>query len=281
VTTSLGSQILSLIGTVFLSATVSALAAPVPPVLNPAQVQGTTVTLSWTVPLGTFNIYLEVGSQPGLSDLATFTLPANGGVTAPNVTPGTYYVRVRSAGSEGVSAPSNEVRVDVGVACVVPLAPTDLRLVSNTAGVVLLNWNSSAGAATYTIEAGTGPGLLNAANLDTGSSAPQLTANVGGGGPYYVRVRARSACGVSAPSNEIIVTTTTASPGGLVISFNPDPAVPLPPPITWEWFTFNNAFHVRQPEICRPFSLYSAGRRSLLHLLLLRTRHDWLAERDC
>jgi hypothetical protein len=53
----------------------------------------------------------------------------------------------------------------------------------------------------YSIEAGSAPGLSNLYDASTGSSAPSAVIPAPPG-TYYVRVRARNACGVGAPSIE-------------------------------------------------------------------------------
>jgi uncharacterized repeat protein (TIGR03803 family) len=83
---------------------------------------------------------------------------------------------------------------------------------------VVLNWTASPGATSYIIQAGSSPGQSNLANSGTGSSSPTITATGVPAGTYYVRVLAQDAGGVSAPSNEIVVTV-----GG---GCNIPPAVP-------------------------------------------------------
>src|SRR5207237_4273195 len=72
---------------------------------------------------------------------------------------------------------------------------------------ISFSWSpSTTGAATsYVIEAGSSPGLSNLANFDTNNPATTFSASGIGAGSYYVRVRSRSSCGVSAPSNEILI----------------------------------------------------------------------------
>ena len=70
---------------------------------------------------------------------------------------------------------------------------------------VTLNWDGVQGAAGYVLEAGSSAGSSDLATLDTASTATTFTAANVGRGRYYVRVRARGACGTGAASNEIIV----------------------------------------------------------------------------
>jgi hypothetical protein len=70
----------------------------------------------------------------------------------------------------------------------------------------MLSWTPAGGnPLAYIVEAGSAPGLVNLANSDTGSTAPSLTAAGVGRGIYYVRIRARNACGIGPASNEITV----------------------------------------------------------------------------
>lgn len=57
---------------------------------------------------------LEVGSAPGRSDIFTgLDVGLQTSFAASGVPPGRYYVRVRTANDTGVSAPSNDVVVQV------------------------------------------------------------------------------------------------------------------------------------------------------------------------
>lgn len=88
-------------------------------------------------------------------------------------------------------------------ACTVP-APTSLAA-SVRGTFVVLTWRAAPGSPTsYMIEAGSTPGASDVASKDTGTSAVSYSDTVTSG-TYYVRVRTRSACGLSDPSNEIVV----------------------------------------------------------------------------
>jgi hypothetical protein len=91
------------------------LPAALPPVLSPAVVSSGAVTLTWSLqdasPAAT-GYRLEAGSAPGATALA-IDLVAATSTTIPAVPPGRYYVRIRAVNYNGVSAPSNEVVIDV------------------------------------------------------------------------------------------------------------------------------------------------------------------------
>ncbi len=89
--------------------------APAAPTVLTAAVSGRTVSLSWTPPAGAITGYvLEAGSAPGLANIILgLALGGAPGIVAPNVPPGTYYVRVRAANGSLVSIPSNEIVVTV------------------------------------------------------------------------------------------------------------------------------------------------------------------------
>jgi hypothetical protein len=108
--------------------------------------------------------------------------------------------------------------------CVAPAAPAGLAATFNVGGVVSLTWNGpTVSPTTYVIEAGSLPGITNLANSDLGGPGTSMTTTGVAPGTYYVRVRARNACGISAPSNEIVVVVRPATPF---------PTQPPPPPPT-------------------------------------------------
>jgi hypothetical protein len=175
-------------------------------------VVGSTVTLGWSAPAsgGTVTSYVvEAGRAPGDSSVTvTDTGSPSTRLTAVAVTFGTYVVRVKARNSAGTSGPSNEVVILVGggagPCAAPPTAPGGLNA-AVTGQQVTLRWNAPAGSpTTYIIEAGSSSGASDIANFVTGTVATSLTATATAG-TYFVRVRARNACGTSGASNEVIV----------------------------------------------------------------------------
>lgn len=192
------------------------LTAPGAPSGLVAGIDGATVTLSWQPPSGACpaTAYtIEAGSAPGLANLANFSTGTTATTfTATSVPSGTYYVRVKATSAGGSSGASNEVsfRVGTGPCTTPPAAPTAFSA-SVTGTTVVLTWTAPSGTpSAYIIEAGSTPGASNLVVSDTGSTATSLTATAAPG-TYYARLRARNACGTSAPSNEIVVVVNTGS----------------------------------------------------------------------
>jgi hypothetical protein len=98
-----------------------------------------------------------------------------------------------------------------GSACAPPAPPQALSS-TVTGQLVHLTWHapSGGGQQEYVLEAGTSPGLSNAASI-TLPNSPSFSV-VAPPGTYYVRARARNACGPSAVSNEIVVSVGGCSP---------------------------------------------------------------------
>jgi hypothetical protein len=86
-----------------------------------------------------------------------------------------------------------------------PGGPSDLVVAMQHGSVVTLSWNAAPGAvAFYVVESGAAPGASTAPSREATSTTLRVTHIPPG--TYYARVRARNACGVSPPSNEISVT---------------------------------------------------------------------------
>jgi hypothetical protein len=173
---------------------------------------GSTVTLTWNAAAGTTPTayWIEAGSAPGIGDLASFsTGSAATSFTATDVGAGTYFVRVRAITAAGIGPASNEARLTVASgnsACSgAPSAPGALTA-SVSGSTVELVWDRSAGVPTsYVVEAGSSAGSSDLANFDTASTSTTLRAIGVGAGDYFVRMRARNACGVGEASNEVLV----------------------------------------------------------------------------
>jgi hypothetical protein len=106
-------------------------------------------------------------------------------------------------------------------------APPVLNQPQVVGSTVTLSWIVPAGTTGIRLEAGTAPGLSNAANTVVGPIS-WYTAEGVPAGVYYVRVRAIDPTGESAPSNEIAVTVGIG--GGSCLTA-PDPPLneqPLP-----------------------------------------------------
>ena len=172
----------------------------------------TNLTLAWDPPLDEtpLSYVVEAGSAPGLSDIAAFdTQSAATTALVPGVPPGTYFVRVRTRTFAGLSDPSNEITVRVGgqtgqdLTCLPPAPPTGVGFAVR-GSVVSLRWKASSQATSYVIEAGLAPDASDVYVGDVGNLTSMQAAAAPG--HYYVRVRARGACGISPPSTEIDLT---------------------------------------------------------------------------
>jgi len=172
-----------------------------------------TVTLSWIAPtVGTPTSYvIEASSAPGgPANLANFnTGNASTTLVAPDVPAGTYYVRVRAVSGCGTSAPSSELQLIVSSPNANACTSAPRSLAASIPGSnITLTWVAPAtGTPTsYVVQAGSSAGGSDLANFDTSSVATTLAAANVPAGSYYVRVYGKNTCGLSAPSNEILMT---------------------------------------------------------------------------
>ncbi len=179
---------------------------------------GSSVTLTWVAPTSgdaVLSYVIEAGSTSGTANLASFSTGNTAtSFFASGVGTGTYFVRVRAVGASGIGVSSNEaVLVVTGTGCAgAPGPPSGLSVALNSGGTVVLTWSGAAGNPTsYGVEAGSAPGLSNLANSDLGLTTT-LTATSVGIGTYYVRIRARSACGSGAASNEVVLVVGSDQP---------------------------------------------------------------------
>jgi lysophospholipase L1-like esterase len=93
-----------------------------------------------------------------------------------------------------------------------PAAPLNLVGTVSRSRVALVWQAPTVGDAptSYVIEAGSAAGRTDLANFDTGIAAPSFTADNVPSATYFVRVRAKNAAGVSAPSNELVLTVSAS-----------------------------------------------------------------------
>jgi hypothetical protein len=86
--------------------------------------------------------------------------------------------------------------------CIGPPSPPSSVNLTMSDLLAVVRWTASAGSPTsYVVEAGSSPGASNISVTDTGKTATSMEAIVPAG-TYYVRVRARNACGLSDPSRD-------------------------------------------------------------------------------
>ena len=189
-----------------------ALPRPSAPVDLSALITGATVMLTWEPPASgdlLSGYRIDVGSSPGASNLATLSTTDSSRTFRANVPVGTYYARVRAINVTGMSPPSNEatVRVDSSLPC---FGPPSLR------GQLNVRRNSTniefSGApdwpvSSYVIELGSASGLADLSIYEAPAREDYgLSLYVFGTfprGTYFVRARAKNACGTGPASNEV------------------------------------------------------------------------------
>ena len=95
--------------------TVAPIQTPGPSTNLAATVTGRSVVVTWHPPAsGVVTGYiLQAGSTSGLSNLAILSLGLQSSFTAPNVSPGTYYLRALAVNTAGAGPPSAEIIVVV------------------------------------------------------------------------------------------------------------------------------------------------------------------------
>jgi hypothetical protein len=184
-------------------------AAPEPPRNLSAVVAGATVTLNWQAsPTGgrPVGYIVEAALSPGGPTVAGF-LVIETSIVLQAVSAGVYYVRIRAGNGEGISAPSTETVVSVGVPPCTSAPNPPIGLSSTVvSGLVTLSWLGPEGgcpAAAYMVQAGSSPGASDLAVFTVGTATTvAVSAAVG---TYFVRVVACNGFGCGGASNELTV----------------------------------------------------------------------------
>jgi hypothetical protein len=171
---------------------------PPPPSNLAAIVNNTAVALTWTVPAGVANVFLQAGTQPGGSELGTFPMGSARSLFLSSLPPNSYFIRLFSLGAGGPSAPSTELTFQTP-GCV---APAVLPLTATTnGGFVELSWPQVPGAVGYRLDVSSAP----AGGADFGSFPFPGTATGFSTfgipeGDYYLTLHTTMSCGQSASS---------------------------------------------------------------------------------
>ena len=133
-----------------------------------------------------------------------------------SLTPGTtYYYRVRGSTINNTSGNSNSIMVSTENLAI-PLAPVAKEVTNITTTSFTANWNSSLGAAYYSLDVSTDEAFSNILSDYNDKNVGLVTMlNVSGLTPstnYYYRIRASNSGGTSPNSNTISVITALAAP---------------------------------------------------------------------
>jgi subtilisin-like proprotein convertase family protein len=187
-----------------------------PTALRAASVNGNTVTLRWTPPVGitATDYVIDGGVTPG-QVLASLASPGPLPLFTFNAPNGAFYLRVRALANGVASSVSNEIRVLVQTPAA-PSAPDSLTGVVNGATVGLSWRNTFAGGAPASqqiVVTGAATAVLPLPLGETFSFAGVP------GGSYTFRVRAANVTGTSSDSNAVSLTFPTSCAGA-----------PAPPP---------------------------------------------------
>jgi glucose/arabinose dehydrogenase len=175
-------------------------------------VTGTTAVVRWNAPRQgavPMQYQLEAGSFPGAANLIVVPVDASANLLSfAGVPPGMYFVRLRSIGSSGTSAPSEDVVVVVSGPGCTSSPPTPAGFAAAVNGrAVRLEWDVPAtanGPTELFIEAGSSPGAANLAIIAIDGTLRELTVNAPPG-TYFVRLRGRNGCGIGPASGDIVV----------------------------------------------------------------------------
>lgn len=195
---------------------IAAATAPDAPAAVIATASGLSVTIDWTPALtgaAPTHFIVEIGDGVGTTTLPTQSVLWPATELTLTLPAGTYYIRVRAVNGAGTSTPSPEASVVVTEPSPIPGPPGNFiaRTSGRTASLMWTSSTAGAAATSYTIEAGSAPGLSDLAQLVTGTSRTTLDVPNVPAGTYWVRVRGSNAAGIGAPSQDVSIIMGAAS----------------------------------------------------------------------
>ena len=201
------------------SAEVSAtpvLPAPATPTGLMAAAGNAQISLTWNTSFGATSYHVKRSTSSGAE--TQISAPTSNSFTDTSLTNGTKYFYVVSAvNSGGESANSSEVNATPTAPALPPVTPTGLQATAGNAQV-MLNWNSSTGAASYHVKRSTASGAETQISAPTSNSFTDT--GVSNGTKYFYIVSAVNSNGESANSSEVNATPNApgappATPTGL------------------------------------------------------------------
>jgi hypothetical protein len=183
-----------------------AAAVPGAPTDLTSTVTGSSVTLRWAAPATCntpTNYWLEGTRVPGGTSFGgSYTNSTATSVTFPVASAQYFYARMRAANTSGLSSPSNEVLISVGV----PNPPRNLT--GGVSGATLtVTWQAPSGGIPptgYVLDVGTAAGRTDKSIPLT--AAQTMFSTGAAPGTYYIRIRATAGGKAGAPSNEVSLT---------------------------------------------------------------------------
>ena len=215
---------------------------PAPVATSGTNVTQTSFTANWNGAAGATSYILDAATDTNFTSiLPGFNNLNVGNALSRNITGlsgGTkYYYRVRGSNIGGTSGNSNVISLTTVVAT--PTAPAATGGTNVTETSFSANWNASAGASAYLLDAATDTGftavIAGYNNLNVGNV---LTRNITGLSPatkYYYRVRGSNAGGTSGNSNIISVTTVGVPPPAPVLTTPASGSTGQPVSLTLSW----------------------------------------------
>jgi len=197
-------------GTSSNSSTVEVITASNPPsAISSSNITSTSFTVAWSPVVGASSYAIDVSTSNNfynyVSGYSNAAVQGTSTVVS-GLTPGyTYYYRVRAVNGSGASANSTTLSV-----LTIPSSPTAKEATEITKNTFIASWNSKIGASSYRLDVSAQPDFSSFVEGYTDLSVSGLSRNVSGltaATPYYYRVRAVNASGVSDNSNTISLQT--------------------------------------------------------------------------